>query len=49
MQRLEIEHFGPVDSCNITIEDFMIFTGAQASGKGKDVKKAVYNDSRIAE
>ncbi len=42
MQRLEIEHFGPVDSCNITIEDFMIFTGAQASGKSTIAKCIFY-------
>lgn len=38
MQRLVINKFGPIEYCDIEIKDFMVFTGAQASGKSTVVK-----------
>ena len=42
MQRLVISKFGPVDSCDISIRDFMILTGSQASGKSTIAKSIFY-------
>lgn len=42
MQRLIIKKFGPMNSCNITISDFMVLTGAQASGKSTIAKSIFF-------
>jgi predicted ATPase len=41
MQRIIIENFGPIKSCNIEIKDFMILIGNQATGKST-ICKCIY-------
>ena len=41
MHRLIIENFGPIQKCEIEIDDFSVFTGPQASGKST-VAKTVF-------
>lgn len=41
LQRLKIHKLGPIDECEINIEDMMVFTGAQASGKST-VAKSIF-------
>ena len=42
MQRLDIAGFGPIKMCSIEIKDFMVFTGAQASGKSTIAKSIFF-------
>ena len=42
MQKIIINHFGPIDHCDIEIKDYMIFTGAQASGKSTLAKSIFF-------
>ncbi|MBR7046700.1 MAG: hypothetical protein IKI23_13790 [Lachnospiraceae bacterium] len=42
MQRLEIRLLGPVSECNIEIRDYLVFTGAQASGKSTIAKSIFF-------
>ena len=42
MQRLEIKLLGPVSECNIEIRDYLVFTGAQASGKSTIAKSIFF-------
>lgn len=39
--RLEIRHLGPIETCSMTIDEFTILTGPQASGKST-IAKAIY-------
>lgn len=41
MQRIEINHLGPIQHCEMNIDDFIVCTGAQASGKST-LAKSVY-------
>lgn len=41
MQRLEIKYFGPIKECNIEINEYLVFTGTQASGKST-VAKSIF-------
>ena len=41
MHRLVLHNLGPVKDCDINVNDFMVFTGPQASGKST-IAKAVY-------
>ena len=41
MHRLQIRNFGPIDSCDIDVGSFEVFTGAQASGKST-IAKAIF-------
>ncbi len=42
MQKLMMNHFGPITSCDIEIKDYMIFTGAQATGKSTIAKSIFF-------
>ena len=42
MQRIEINKFGPIDKCSLNIEEFMVFTGQQASGKSTIAKSIFF-------
>lgn len=33
MEKIIIHKLGPIDHCELKIDDFMVFTGPQASGK----------------
>ena len=39
MQKLYIKHLGPIEECEINIEEFMVCTGPQASGKMYNCQK----------
>lgn len=39
--RLEIRHLGPIETCSMTIDEFTVLTGPQASGKST-IAKAIY-------
>ena len=41
MHRLIMQHFGPIESCDIEVGDFQVFMGAQASGKST-IAKAIF-------
>lgn len=41
MQKIIINHFGPIKHCELTIDDFIVCTGPQASGKST-VAKSVF-------
>ena len=41
MERLIINNLGPIKACDIQVNDFMIFNGAQASGKST-VAKSIF-------
>ena len=41
MQKIIIHQLGPVEHCELEINDFMIFTGPQASGKST-IAKSVF-------
>lgn len=41
MERIVINKLGPITHCNLTINDFMVFTGPQASGKST-VAKSIF-------
>lgn len=41
MAKMVINKLGPIDSCELNIEDFMVFTGPQASGKST-ISKSVF-------
>ncbi len=41
MQRLSIDQLGPIKHCELEINNFMVFTGAQASGKST-VAKSIF-------
>ena len=41
MHRLVLHNLGPVKDCDITVNDFMVFTGPQASGKST-IAKAIF-------
>ena len=38
VHRLIIENFGPINNCEIEVDDFSVFTGPQASGKSTIAK-----------
>lgn len=38
MRRISIEHFGPIERCDLEMTDFMVLTGPQASGKSTIAK-----------
>lgn len=42
MQRLSIDQLGPIKHCELEINNFMVFTGAQASGKSTVVKSIFF-------
>lgn len=42
MQRIEINNFGPIDRCLLNIEEFIVFTGQQASGKSTIAKSIFF-------
>ena len=42
MERLTISKFGPVTACDIVLKDFLIFTGAQATGKSTIAKSIFF-------
>ncbi len=42
MQKLIINHFGPIEYCEIDIDDFLVLTGPQASGKSTVAKSIFY-------
>ena len=42
MQRLIIDNIGPIKKCDIEINDYMVFTGPQASGKSTVAKSIFY-------
>lgn len=41
MEKIVINKLGPITHCNLTINDFMVFTGPQASGKST-VAKSIF-------
>ena len=41
MQRLKIRNFGPIADCDIEINEYLVFTGTQASGKST-VAKSIF-------
>ena len=41
MEHITIRNLGPISDCDVDIEDFLIFTGPQASGKST-VSKAIF-------
>lgn len=41
MHKIYIENMGPIDKCEIEINDFVVLTGAQASGKST-IAKAIF-------
>jgi predicted ATPase len=41
MQRLVIRNFGPIKKLDLKIKDFLVFIGAQASGKST-ISKSIY-------
>ena len=42
MQKLYIKHLGPIDECEINIDEFMVCTGPQASGKSTIAKSIFF-------
>ena len=42
MQKIIIHQLGPVEHCELEINDFMIFTGPQASGKSTIAKSVFF-------
>lgn len=42
MQRIEINHLGPIQHCEMNIDDFIVCTGAQASGKSTLAKSVFF-------
>ena len=42
MQRISISKLGPIKNCEITIKDFMVLTGPQASGKSTLAKSIFF-------
>ena len=42
MQILEIRNFGPISECKLEIDDFVVLTGAQASGKSTIAKSVFF-------
>lgn len=42
MQRLIIDQLGPINHCDLKVTDFMVFTGAQASGKSTIAKSIFF-------
>ena len=42
MQKLYIKHLGPIEECEINIEEFMVCTGPQASGKSTIAKSIFF-------
>lgn len=38
MEKIIVEHFGPIHHCELEMKDFMVFTGPQASGKSTIAK-----------
>ena len=42
MKKLYLKNFGPIDSCEIIIEDFTILTGPQAAGKSTIAKAIAF-------
>ena len=41
VHRLVLHNLGPVKDCDIRVNDFMVFTGPQASGKST-IAKAIF-------
>ena len=41
MEHIKIRNLGPISECDVDIEDFLVFTGPQASGKST-VSKAIF-------
>ena len=42
MARMTINQLGPIKYCKLEIEDFMVFTGPQSSGKSTIAKSVFY-------
>lgn len=42
VERIVINKLGPIDYCDFNINDFMIFTGPQASGKSTIAKSIFF-------
>ena len=42
VHRLIIENFGPINNCEIEVDDFSVFTGPQASGNFRTIKNDLY-------
>lgn len=42
MARMTINQLGPIMYCELAIEDFMVFTGPQSSGKSTIAKSVFY-------
>jgi len=42
MEKIVINRLGPITHCNLEIEDFMVFTGPQASGKSTIAKSIFF-------
>lgn len=42
MARMTINQLGPIKYCKLEIEDFMVFTGPQSSGKSTIAKNVFY-------
>lgn len=42
VERIVINKLGPIDYCDFNINDFMIFTGPQASGKSTEIAKRYF-------
>ena len=42
MQKLYIKHLGPIEECEINIDEFMVCTGPQASGKSTIAKSIFF-------
>ena len=42
MERIVIDKLGPVKHCDLKINDFMVFTGPQASGKSTIAKSIFF-------
>ena len=42
MQILEIRNFGPISECKLEIDDFVVLTGVQASGKSTIAKSVFF-------
>ena len=42
MERIVINKLGPIGHCDVEINDFMVFTGPQASGKSTIAKSIFF-------
>ena len=46
MHQLILKNVGPIKNCEVSITDFNVFTGAQASGKST-IAKSVFFSERL--